>query len=103
MFAGMFRKKFHDTLIIPVHEVAKVNHKSIINEGFHRYLKKLQKIKSVYKVSLHQWLQVVLFAIYVWNTGPVDVNYIDQSVVSIGRELPFTIYLSPSISSEGTS
>ena len=37
----MFKKAFQATLIVPVHEVARDNHKTIINEGFHRYLNKL--------------------------------------------------------------
>ena len=72
IFAGMFKKTFQETLLIPVHAVAWGNHKAIINEGFHRYLKKLQKINSMDKGSLQQWLQGLLFALYAWNAGPVD-------------------------------
>ena len=41
LFDGNFKKTFQDTLIIPVHEVARGKHKSIRNEGFHWYLNKL--------------------------------------------------------------
>ena len=71
-FAGMSEKTFQETLIIPVHAVARVNHKVIINEGFHRYLNKFQKINSTDKGSLHQFLPGLLFALYDWNSGPVD-------------------------------
>ena len=40
----MFKKNFKETLLIPVHVVARVDHKAIVNEGFHRYLNKFQKI-----------------------------------------------------------
>ena len=58
-FSGMFKKTFQETLLIPVHAVARGNHKKIINEWFHRYLNKVQKINSADKSSLHQWLQGV--------------------------------------------
>ena len=103
LFSGMFKKTFQDTLLIPVHAVARRNHKEIIKNGFHRYLKKLQKINSTDKGSHHQWLQGVLFSLYTCNVIPVDGTYISLSVVSIGREFPFTIGLSPAISREVNS
>ena len=72
IFAGMFKKTFQETLIIPVHAVARGNRKEIGNEGFYRYLDKVQKINSPEKGSLHQWLKGVLFALYGWNSCPVD-------------------------------
>ena len=45
IFSGMFKKNFQETLLIPVHIVARSNHEAIRNEGFHMYLKKLQDIK----------------------------------------------------------
>ena len=35
LFAGVFKKTFQDTLLIPLHAVARGNQKEIINEGFH--------------------------------------------------------------------
>ena len=99
----MFKKTFQETLLIPVHEFARVNHKEIINEGFHRYLNKVQKINLEDKSILHQWLQGVLFSLYAWNAVPVDGTDIAQSVVAIDREFPFPIDLSPARSMEGTS
>ena len=68
----MFKKTFQETLLIPVHEVARSNNKEIRNEGFYRYLNKEQKINSADKVSLQQWLQGVFFALHAWNAVPVD-------------------------------
>ena len=93
IFDGMFKKNFQETLLIPVNAVARNNRKAIINEEFHRYLNKVNKINSADKVRLHQWLQGVLFALYDWNAGPVDGTDIYRSVLDIGRELPFTIDL----------
>ena len=66
-------------------------------------MNKVQKIKSADKGGLHQWLQVALFALYAFNVGPVDVTYISRSLVDIGIDFPFPIYLSPARSREGTS
>ena len=94
LFSGMFKKTFQENLLIPVHAVTRVNHKAIINEGFHRYLNKVQKINSSDKGSLHQWVQGIFFALYACNAGPVDGIDISQSVVAIGIEFPFIIDLS---------
>ena len=95
IFAGMFKKTFQGTLLISIHTVARGKYKAIRNEGFHRYLNKVQKINSADKVILHQWLHGVLFALYAWNAGPVDWTDITYSVVSIDREFPYPIDLSP--------
>ena len=60
----MSKKTFQETFLIPVHAFSRGNHKAIINEGFHRYLNKIQKINSAYKVRLHQLFQGVFFALY---------------------------------------
>ena len=90
-------------MLIPVHAVSRVNHKAIRNKGFRRYLKKLQKITSSDNRSLCQWLQGLFFALYAWNAVPLGGTDIDLSVVAIGREFPFLIYLSPERSMEGAS
>ena len=41
------------------HAVARGNYKENINEGFHWYLNKLQKINSLEKGRIQQWLQGV--------------------------------------------
>ena len=35
LFSVIFKKTFQESLLIPVHAVARGNHKTIINEGFH--------------------------------------------------------------------
>ena len=47
-------------------------------KGFRRYFKKVQNINSEDNISLHQWLQGVLFALYAWNEVPVDGTNIAQ-------------------------
>ena len=66
-------------------------------------MNKLQKINLVDKESLHRWFQGVFFALYAWNAVAVDGTDISQSVVDIGRELPFPNNLSPERSMEGDS
>ena len=99
----MFKKNFRETFLIPLHAVARGNHKAIRNYGFCKYLNKVQKINSAEKVSLHQWLQGVFFSLYACNVGLVDGTDIARSVVYIGREFPFHIELSPSRSRDDTS
>ena len=52
-----------DGCLLLVYAVARGNHKEIRNEGFPQYLKKVQRINSVDKISLHQWFQGVFFAL----------------------------------------
>ena len=94
---------FQETLLIPVHEFARGNNKAIINEGFYRYLNKVQMINSAEKVILHQCLQGVLFALYAWNLGPVHGTDIAQSVVDIVRAFKFTFYISPEMLREANT
>ena len=71
-FSGMFKNNFQETLLIPVHAIARGNNKAIRNEGFHHYLSKAQKINSADEVSLHQWLKGAFFALCDCNVGPVN-------------------------------
>ena len=65
IFVGIFKKRFQETLLIPVNAFERGNHNSIENEGFHFYLDKFQKINSADKISLQNILQGVFFALYV--------------------------------------
>ena len=103
IFVGISKKNFQETLLIPVHPVARGKEKEIINEVLHRHFKKVQKIKSADKGSFLQWLQGMLFALCAWNSGPVYGTDIAQSVVDIGIDFPFPIDLSPASSREGIS
>ena len=71
IFAGMSKKNFQEKLLIPVHAFSRGNLKKFRNDGFHRYLNRVQKINSEDKGRLHQWLQGVFFALYALNSGPV--------------------------------
>ena len=44
IFAGMLKKTFQETLVVPLHTFSRGNHKEIRNEGFCMYLNKVQKI-----------------------------------------------------------
>ena len=61
IFAGIFKKTFHETLLNLVHAVARGKQKEVINEGFHWYMNKEQKINSADKVRLQKLLQGVFF------------------------------------------
>ena len=82
-------------MLIPVHIVARVNHKAIRDGGFHRYLNKVQRINSSDRGRLCQWLQGVFIELYAFNAGPLDEMNIARSVVAIDREFSFTIDLLP--------
>ena len=64
IFEAMFKNAFQETLLIPMHAVARVKHKAIINLGFHFYFNKFQKINSVDNVILNKWLQGVFFTVF---------------------------------------
>jgi len=90
--AGMF-KDMCRTLLITVDAVSRDNHKAIRNERFHRYLKKVQGINTATTMSMHQWKQGTLFALYAWNAGPIDGTDITRSYAALGRSFPFPIDL----------
>ena len=54
LFAGMSKKTFQETLLVLIHAVSSGNHKTVINEGFHWYFNKFQKINSADKCRLNQ-------------------------------------------------
>ena len=85
IFAGIIKKTFQETLLILVHAVERGKNKEIINEGFNNYSNKLHKKKSEDKGRINQWVQRVFFALYAWNSGPVDGTYISLSVVATIR------------------
>jgi hypothetical protein len=90
--AGMF-KDMCRTLLITVDAVSRENHKAVRNERFHRYLKKVQGINTATTMSMHQWKQGTLFALYAWNAGPIDGTDITRSYAALGRSFPFPIDL----------
>jgi hypothetical protein len=89
-FAGAMTKMCTN-LGIPFHTVAKENHKAILNERFHGYLNKVEKIHQADCESLDQWTMGVFFALYGWNASPVDGTNITRSLAAKGREFHFPI------------
>ena len=92
-FSGVFKRNLQETLLIQIHAVSRVNPKGIINERFHCYFNKVDNINPEDKVSLHQLLQGLFFALYDCNKVLVCVTDISLSLVAIRTELPFTIDL----------
>jgi hypothetical protein len=95
VFAGVFVQLFQ-LLQVPVYTVSRENHKAILNERFHRYLNKVQRINSADMNELLKWKQGVCFSLYGWNAAPIDGTDIARSVVAVGRDFPFPIDLSTS-------
>jgi hypothetical protein len=89
---------------VPFHRVANGNHKAILNERFHRYLNKVQKIHQTDCKYLDQWVMELFFALYGWNASPVDGTNITRSLAAKGREFHFPIDLAetPPKGFEGT-
>ena len=71
-FSRMFRNTLEKILLIPLHAVARGNHKSIIKEGFHGYFNRVHKINSSNNGIFHKWLQGLLFSLYDCNSVLVD-------------------------------
>jgi hypothetical protein len=95
-FAGVFVQLFQ-LLQVPVYTVSRENHKAILNERFHRYFNKVQRINSADMNELLKWKQGVCFSLYGWNAAPIDGTDIARSVVAVGRDFPlFPIDLSAS-------
>jgi hypothetical protein len=95
VFAGVFVQLFQ-LLQVPVYTVSRENHQAILNERFHRYLNKVQRINSADTGELLKWKQGVCFSLYGWNAAPIDGTDISRSKVAVGREFPFPIDLSSS-------
>ena len=71
--------------------VTKEKHRAVICERFHQYLNKVEKIHAAECQSYEEWLMGALFAVYAWNSSPVDGTDIGRAVAAIGREFPFPI------------
>jgi hypothetical protein len=95
-FAGIFAEAL-DYLHIPFHRVAKENHKAVLNESFHRYLNKVEKIHVNECESLDQYVMGALFALYAWNPAPCDGTNIPRCFAAKGRDFPLPIDLANNI------
>ena len=76
---------------LPNYTVSKENHKAIICERFHRYLNKVQRIHAADCETFQDFMLGTIFAVYAWNSAPVDGTNIVRSYAAIGREFPFPI------------
>ncbi|KAI2508403.1 hypothetical protein MHU86_6077 [Fragilaria crotonensis] len=76
---------------LPNYTVSKGNHKAIICERFHRYLNKVQRIHAADCETFQDFMFGTIFAVYAWNSAPVDGTNIVRSYAAIGREFPFPI------------
>ena len=76
---------------LPHYTVSKENHKAILCERFHRYLNKVQKIHAANCETFQDFMFGTIFAVYAWNSAPVDGTNVVRSYAAIGREFPFPI------------
>lgn len=76
---------------IPHYTVSKGNHKAIICGRFHKYMNKVQKIHAADCETFQDFMLGTIFAVYAWNSAPVDGTDVVRSYAAIGREFPFPI------------
>ena len=79
------------SISIPHYTVSKGNHKAIMCERFHRYLNKIQRIHAADCETFQDFMFGTIFAVYAWNSAPVDGTNIARSYAAMGREFPFPI------------
>ena len=91
-FAG-FILRLCEILNISTYAVTKENHRAILCERFHRFLNKIERIHAAECQTFEDWIMGVLFAMYAWNSAPVDGTDVIRSVAAIGRDFPFPIDL----------
>ena len=89
-FAGLV-ERMCGQLGIPFHTVTRENHRAILCERFHKFLNKVQRIHLRQCCSMDEWIKGTLFAVYAWNSAPIDGTNIVRSVAAIGRDFPFPI------------
>ena len=89
-FAGAL-KTLCQNIGLPHYTVSKGNHKAIICERFHRYLNKIQRIHAADCETFQDFMFGTIFAVYAWNSAPVDGTNIVRSYAAMGREFPFPI------------
>ena len=76
---------------LPTYTVSRGNHKAIICERFHKYMNKVQRIHAADCETFQDFMFGTIFAVYAWNSAPVDGTNIVRSYAAIGREFPFPI------------
>lgn len=73
------------------HTVSRGNHKAILVERFNRYMNKAQRLHAANCETFQEWQLGTAFALYGWNSAPIDGTNIVRSYAAMGREFPFPI------------
>ena len=72
---------------------AKRNHKGLSVEHFHRFLNKSVTIAAEDCGTIDIFVPAGIAAGYTWNSAPIDGTDILRSILAIGRELHFPLYI----------
>ena len=73
--------------------LAKRNHKEISVEHFHRFLNKSVTIAAEERGTTNIFVPDGIAAGYTWNSAPINGTDILRSILAIGRELKFLLYI----------
>jgi len=90
-FCSAFQTLFYE-LRVQIHTVTIENHVAVLNEHFHKYLYKVEKLNTDTN-NMVLWKQGMLFAVYAWNASPLDGTDLPRSQAAIGSDFPFPIDL----------
>src|SRR5210317_831761 len=71
------------------HTVSPESHDGILNERFHRYLNKTQKIGAADMRTFEEWAMNAMFATYAWNASPVDGTDIQRAFAAVSKHFNF--------------
>ena len=71
------------------HTVSPESHDGILNERFHRYLNKTQKIGAADMRTFEEWAMNSMFATYAWNASPVDGTDIQRAFAAVSKYFNF--------------
>src|SRR6056300_515086 len=71
------------------HTVSPESHDGILNERFHRYLNKAQKIGAADMRTFEEWAMNAMFATYAWNASPVDGTDIQRAFAAVSKHFNF--------------
>ena len=71
------------------HTVSPESHDGILNERFHRYLNKAQKIGAAEMRTFEEWAMNSIFATYAWNASPVDGTDIQRAFAAVSKHFNF--------------
>ena len=84
----------YDLLKLPLECAAKINHKSLLVENFHRFLNKVVTITTSDTYTLDCFVEAGISTGYALNSAPIDRTDIIRSIPNIGWELIFLLDVS---------